>query len=103
MDFRNASVIWRNSTKGIKPFSSCEGDSCYLKRAFCYRKLAFHEDQLFSSLNDTISVYCGPNWVATSEFRQSHGGPIWGFSIGGDRLFALHRNEDVLDVWDTPH
>ncbi|KAF3633619.1 BTB/POZ domain-containing protein [Capsicum annuum] len=77
--------------------SSCSG---YME--CCYPKLAFHEGQFFSSMNDTISVHCGSDWVPTSQFQQSRGGPIWGFSIGGARLFALHRNEYVLDVWDAP-
>ncbi|WMV60221.1 hypothetical protein MTR67_053606 [Solanum verrucosum] len=98
MDLRgNGTINWRNSIKGVIPFFPWEGRSYS-----CYPKLAFHEGQLFSSLNDTITVYSGSDWVPTSQFQQSHGGPIWDFSIGGDHLFALHRNEDVLDVWDTP-
>ncbi|KAM3215747.1 hypothetical protein P3L10_025187 [Capsicum annuum] len=49
-----------------------------------------------------LRIHCGSDWVPTSQFQQSRGGPIWGFSIGGARLFALHRNEYVLDVWDAP-
>ncbi|OIT20486.1 btbpoz domain-containing protein [Nicotiana attenuata] len=56
--------------------------------------LAFHQGQLFSSMNDRISVYCGSNWALTSTDCD--------FSIGGDRLFALHRKEDVIDIWETP-
>ncbi|KAM3383492.1 hypothetical protein P3S68_009067 [Capsicum galapagoense] len=107
MDLRstNGVVNWRNSIKDIKPSSSCRNDdinSHYDQQECCYPKLAFHEGQLFSSMNDTISVHCGSDWVPTSQFQQSRGGPIWDFSIGGDRLFALHRNEYVLDVWDAP-
>ncbi|WMV60222.1 hypothetical protein MTR67_053607 [Solanum verrucosum] len=36
------------------------------------------------------------------EVRQSHGGWICDFSIDGDRLFALHGDEDIFDVWETP-
>uniref|UniRef100_A0A5B6ZKT2 BTB domain-containing protein n=1 Tax=Davidia involucrata TaxID=16924 RepID=A0A5B6ZKT2_DAVIN len=68
----------------------------------CYPKLALHEGQLFSSMNDTISVFCGPDWVLTSRLRRSYGGSICDFSIGGDRLFALHSEENVFDIWETP-
>ncbi|RRT36493.1 hypothetical protein B296_00054580 [Ensete ventricosum] len=68
----------------------------------CYPKLATHNGQLFSSMNDGISVFCGPEWVLTSTLRRSYGGPICDFSIGGDRLFALHSEENVFDVWETP-
>ncbi|XP_023516053.1 BTB/POZ domain-containing protein At2g24240-like [Cucurbita pepo subsp. pepo] len=68
----------------------------------CYPKLAVHEGQLFSSMNDSISVLCGPDWVLTSRLRRSVGGSICDFSIGGDRLFALHSEENVFDIWETP-
>ena len=68
----------------------------------CYPKLALHEGQLFSSMNDCVSVFCGPDWVLTSRLRRSYGGSICDFSIGGDRLFALHSEENVFDIWETP-
>ncbi|XP_052199531.1 BTB/POZ domain-containing protein At2g24240-like [Diospyros lotus] len=68
----------------------------------CYPKLAWHEGQLFSSMNDSISVFCGPDWVLTSTLRRSYGGSICDFTIGGDRLFALHSEENVFDIWETP-
>ncbi|KAL7237531.1 hypothetical protein ACSBR2_003769 [Camellia fascicularis] len=68
----------------------------------CYPKLALHEGQLFSSMNDSISVFSGPDWVLTSRLRRSYGGSICDFSIGGDRLFALHSEENVFDIWETP-
>ncbi|GKU87197.1 hypothetical protein SLEP1_g1640 [Rubroshorea leprosula] len=68
----------------------------------CYPKLALHEGQLFSSMNDCISVFCGPDCVLTSRLRRSDGGSICDFSIGGDRLFALHSEENVFDIWETP-
>ncbi|KAK4265378.1 hypothetical protein QN277_026437 [Acacia crassicarpa] len=68
----------------------------------CYPKLALHEGQLFSSMNDCVSVFCGPAWVLTSRLRRSYGGSICDFSIGGDRLFALHSEENVFDIWQTP-
>ncbi|XP_073044176.1 BTB/POZ domain-containing protein At4g30940-like [Primulina eburnea] len=67
----------------------------------CYPKLALHEGQLFSSMNDSISVFCGPEWVLTSRLKNSRGGSIFDFSIGGDRLFALHSEENVFDIWET--
>ncbi|PNT61396.1 hypothetical protein BRADI_5g14780v3 [Brachypodium distachyon] len=68
----------------------------------CYPKLATHGGQLFSSMNDSISVFSGPEHVLTSTLRRSYGGPICDFSIGGDRLFVLHNEENVFDVWETP-
>lgn len=67
----------------------------------CYPKLALHQGQLFSSMNDSISVFCGSDWVLTSRLRNSYGGSICDFSIGGDRLFALHSEENVFDIWET--
>ncbi|KAI8020579.1 BTB/POZ domain-containing protein [Camellia lanceoleosa] len=67
----------------------------------CYPKLALHDGQLFSLMNDSISVFCGPDWVLTSRLRQSYGGSICDFSVGGDRLFALHSEENVFDIWET--
>ncbi|CAL1358772.1 unnamed protein product [Linum trigynum] len=69
----------------------------------CYPKLALHDGgQLFSSMNDCISVFCGPDMVMTSRLRRGYGGSICDFSIGGDRLFALHSEENVFDVWECP-
>ncbi|GAB2300213.1 hypothetical protein Dimus_034251 [Dionaea muscipula] len=67
----------------------------------CYPKLALHNGQLFFSMNDCISVFCGSDWVLTSRLRRSSGGPICDISIGGDRLFALHSEDNVFDVWET--
>lgn len=62
----------------------------------CFPKLAFHEGQLFSSLYDSISVYCGSDWLPTSKLR------VGDFSIGRNCLFALHYLENVIRVWETP-
>ncbi|KAI3851959.1 hypothetical protein MKW98_019958 [Papaver atlanticum] len=68
-----------------------------------YPKLALHGGQLFSCINDRISMFCGPDWFLTSSIgRSCNGGAIRDFSIGGDRLFALHSEENVFDVWETP-
>ncbi|KAI3915452.1 hypothetical protein MKW92_031926 [Papaver armeniacum] len=67
-------------------------------------KLKFHGGQLFCSTDDKISVYCDAldQWVSTSSLERSQGGLLRDFSIGGDRLFALHREKNVFDVWETP-
>ncbi|KAK1269698.1 BTB/POZ domain-containing protein [Acorus gramineus] len=68
----------------------------------CYPKLRAYRGQLFSSMNDSVSVFSGHEWVLTSRLRRSYGGSICDFSIGGDRLFVLHSEENVFDVWDAP-
>ncbi|RZC59898.1 hypothetical protein C5167_007201 [Papaver somniferum] len=67
-------------------------------------KLTCHAGQVFCSIDDEISVYYHglDQWVLTSTLGRSQGGPIQDFSIGGDRLFALHIEENVFDVWETP-
>ncbi|KAI3955772.1 hypothetical protein MKW98_006132 [Papaver atlanticum] len=67
-------------------------------------KLTFHGGQIFCSMNDKISVYEGALdiWIMTSCLKRSEGGSVRDFSIGGDRLFALHSEENVFDVWETP-
>ncbi|KAK9947354.1 hypothetical protein M0R45_002983 [Rubus argutus] len=90
---RGSSVRWSSRSKLMKGKMPDEP---------CYPKLALHEGQLFSSMNDSISVFCGPDWVLTSRLRRSYGGSICDFSIGGDRLFALHSEENVFDIWETP-
>ncbi|XP_009587033.1 BTB/POZ domain-containing protein At4g30940-like [Nicotiana tomentosiformis] len=72
----------RSTTKSVEWRESCTPITAVDNRP-CYPKLGFHEGQLFSSMNDTISVYSGPNWLLTSQLRQSRGGPICDFSIGG--------------------
>lgn len=69
----------------------------------CYPKLAAHGGQLFASTDDAVSVFSGPDHALTSTLRGSDGGgAICDFSIGGGRLFALHNEENVFDVWETP-
>ncbi|XP_059318834.1 BTB/POZ domain-containing protein At4g30940-like [Lycium ferocissimum] len=68
MDLRSttdASVEWREPPRGKKHSSLWAGNK------LCSPKLAFHEGQLFSSIYDTISVYCGSNWLPISELQQS--------------------------------
>ncbi|GFS34825.1 BTB/POZ domain with WD40/YVTN repeat-like protein [Actinidia rufa] len=95
MDLRSssASVRWCSRSRLMKGKMPDEP---------CYPKLALHEGQLFSSMNDSISVFSGPDWVLTSSLRRSYGGSICDFSIGGERLFALHSEENVFDIWEAP-
>ncbi|KQJ86389.1 hypothetical protein BRADI_4g05120v3 [Brachypodium distachyon] len=65
-----------------------------------YPKLAAHGGLLVASRNDTVSVYSGPHRVLTSTLWGS-GGAIGDLAIGGDRLFALHNEENVVDVWEA--
>ncbi|CAL4886736.1 unnamed protein product [Urochloa decumbens] len=97
-------VRWRSRSKlaamvggGKKKEKACGEEACY-------PKLAAHGGQLFASTGDAISVFSGPDYVLTSTLRGGggDGGAICDFSIGGDRLFVLHSEENVFDVWETP-
>ena len=68
----------------------------------CFPKLEVHGGQLFSSMSESVSVFSGPEWVLTSRLSSSSGGSMCDISIGGDRLFALHSDMNVFDVWETP-
>ncbi|KAG2659739.1 BTB/POZ domain-containing protein At2g24240-like [Panicum virgatum] len=95
---RNAAgVRWRSRSK-----LTASGKTKACGEETCYPKLAAHGGQLFASTGDTISVFSGADRVLTSTLRCSNGGAICDFSIGGDRLFALHSEENVFDVWETP-
>lgn len=98
MDLRNPSGV----ASGIRWSSRSKWMKGKMPEDSCYPKLALHNGQLFSSMNDCISVFCGFDWVLTSRLRRSYGGSICDFSIGGDRLFALHNEENVFDIWETP-
>ncbi|KAM3299876.1 hypothetical protein ACQJBY_041056 [Aegilops geniculata] len=69
----------------------------------CCPKLAVHSGLLLASKDDTISVFGGPNHDDLRfALRGSKGaGAISDFSVGGDRLFAVHQEDNVLDVWET--
>ncbi|KAI3880972.1 hypothetical protein MKX03_007818 [Papaver bracteatum] len=71
------------------------------KTSLCYPKITLHGGQIFYSRgsNDGISVFSGPEY---SLLTSSLGGVTRDFSIGCDRLFALHSQENVFDVWETP-
>ncbi|KAM0847074.1 hypothetical protein ACQ4PT_055259 [Festuca glaucescens] len=89
-------VRWRSGSKlmGRKKVRAEES---------CYPKLATHGGQLFASTTTgAISVFSGPDHALTSTLRASDGGGVCDLSIGGDRLFALHNEENVFDVWETP-
>nr|XP_045088249.1 BTB/POZ domain-containing protein At2g24240-like [Aegilops tauschii subsp. strangulata] len=69
----------------------------------CYPKLAVRGGLLLASKDDTISVYGGPNHdhLRLALRGSQGGGAIADFSVGGDRLFAVHHEDNVLDVWET--
>ncbi|XP_068648531.1 BTB/POZ domain-containing protein At2g24240-like [Aristolochia californica] len=93
---------WRSNGGSVRWSSRSLLMKGRLPDEMCNPKLAMHRGQLFSSMNDSISVFCCPDWVLTSRLKRSYGGSICDFSIGGDRLFALHSEENVFDVWETP-
>ncbi|PKI37701.1 hypothetical protein CRG98_041994 [Punica granatum] len=71
------------------------GTNSRLQSIHCYR------GQLYACTRSNIFVLSGSDWVITSKVR-SIGGSICDISIGGDRLFALHNDPDVINVWETP-
>lgn len=89
----NRSVRWSHRNRPGKTIESEER---------CYSKLAAQGNQLFSSKNDSVYVFCSPDWVLTSRLRKLNGGSISDIAVGGDRLFVLHNEEDVFDIWETP-
>jgi hypothetical protein len=94
----NQGVRWSHK---YQPSKICESEER------CYSKLACSGSQLFSSKNDSVYVFCSPDWdaargVQTARLRRKEGGAISDISVGGDRLFVLHNEEDVFDVWETP-
>ncbi|XP_051193795.1 BTB/POZ domain-containing protein At2g24240-like [Lolium perenne] len=90
-------VRWRSGSKLQMSRKKVKGEET------CYPKLATHGGQLFASTTTgAISVFSGPDHALTSTLRASDGGVICDLSIGGDRLFALHNEQNVFDVWETP-
>ncbi|KAI5068913.1 hypothetical protein GOP47_0017258 [Adiantum capillus-veneris] len=93
----NQGVRWRDH---YKPGKISEAEE------HCYSKLAVWGSQLFSSKGDSVYVFCTPDLdaarcVQTAKLRKSEGGEISDISVGGERLFVLHNEEDVFDVWET--
>lgn len=68
----------------------------------CHPKLEYYEGQLLLSTDDYISVFQGADFIPKLRLQHSEGGFIRDFSIGGDRIFTLHHEENRLDVWETP-
>ncbi|XP_066327985.1 BTB/POZ domain-containing protein At2g24240-like [Miscanthus floridulus] len=100
LDLRSSAggVRWRSRSK----LATSGKTKALVSEEVCYPKLATYGGQLFASTGDTVSVFSGPDHVLTSTLRGGQGGAICDFSIGGDRLFALHSEENVFDVWETP-
>ncbi|PIM99293.1 hypothetical protein CDL12_28213 [Handroanthus impetiginosus] len=64
IDLRSTSVIVRWSSISQIMKGKMPDETCYLK-------LALHEGQLFSSMNDSILVFFGPDFLLTSR-RKLH-------------------------------
>jgi hypothetical protein len=99
MRMQGGSVRWSSRSRLMKWKMS---ENWKMSEEPCYPKLGLHDGQLFSSMNDSIAVFSGPDWVFSSRLRRTYGGSICDFSIGGDRLFVLHSEENVFDIWETP-
>lgn len=39
---------------------------------------------------------------ANSKLRKAKRAPVSDIAVGGDQLFVLHTEKDILDVWETP-
>ncbi|XP_048557704.1 BTB/POZ domain-containing protein At4g30940-like [Triticum urartu] len=76
---------------------------CNATTPTCYPKLAVHGGLLLASKDDSISVYGGPNHdrLRLALRGSQGGGAIADFSVGGDRLFPVHHEDNLLDVWET--
>ncbi|KAK3158441.1 hypothetical protein QOZ80_2AG0137260 [Eleusine coracana subsp. coracana] len=98
---KEGGVRWRSGSKLGMMMTSGKSFKAREEEETCYPKLAVHGGRLFASMNDAISVFSGPDHVHTSTLRGSGSG-ICDFSVGGDRLFVLHNDENVFDVWETP-
>lgn len=96
LDLRSSREV--RSVMGLKRFN---------KSNISEVKLALHDNQLFllttETLNSRISVFCGPDWELTSTLRLPDGQrSICDISLGGDRLFTLHKGHNEFDIWETP-
>ncbi|XP_037442823.1 BTB/POZ domain-containing protein At2g24240-like [Triticum dicoccoides] len=108
-DERSVRLISQNHDLGfldIRSRGSFQQPWTYQSKAttpICYPKLAVHGGLLLASKDDTISVYGGPNHdhLRLALRGSQGGGAIADFSVGGDRLFAVHHEDNVLDVWET--
>ncbi|KAI8570376.1 hypothetical protein RHMOL_Rhmol01G0029200 [Rhododendron molle] len=92
LDLRSPREV--RSEKGLRKYFSTSNESKV--------KLALHDGQLFLLTGRRISVFCGPDWELTSRLQWPDGAAICDISLCGDRLFILHREENVFDIWETP-
>ncbi|KAF7154324.1 hypothetical protein RHSIM_Rhsim01G0034900 [Rhododendron simsii] len=92
LDLRSPREV--SSVKGLRKYFSMSNESKV--------KLALHDGQLFLLTGRRISVFCGPDWELTSRLQRPDGVAICDISLGGDRLFALPREGNAFDIWETP-
>ncbi|KAE9462586.1 hypothetical protein C3L33_05497, partial [Rhododendron williamsianum] len=92
LDLRSPREV--RSVKGLRKYFSTSDESKV--------KLALHDGQLFLLTGRRISVFCGPDWELTSRLQRPDGAAICDISLGRDRLFALPREGNVFDIWETP-
>lgn len=97
----------RNSNQGARWRDHYQPGKMSESEERCYSKLAVWGSQLFSSKNDSVYVFCTPDLdaarsVQTARLRKAEGGAISDIAVGGERLFVLHNEEDIFDVWETP-
>lgn len=97
----------RTSNQGVRWRDHYQPGKISEAEEHCYSKLAVWGSQLFSSKNDSVYVFCTPDLdaarcVQTAKLKKGKGGEISDIAVGGERLFVLHNEEDVFDVWETP-
>eukprot|EP00250_Pteridium_aquilinum_P029715 c40000_g1_i1 orf=224-1585(+) len=100
-------IDMRNGNQGVRWRDRYQPGKVSESEEKCFSKLAVWGSQLFASKNDSVYVFCTPDHdaarcVQTAKLRKIDGGAIADIAVGGDRLFVLHNEEDVFDVWQTP-
>ncbi|KAI3884178.1 hypothetical protein MKX03_013091 [Papaver bracteatum] len=119
LDFRNKSIVWSTSMDSTKTFGSRsivdavpvgrDGPSKGLKVAIAHLGVADLRSNdvgvKWNSDNRSRIGRCAPPPHNHPNLGRSCPGPgssIRDFSIGGDRLFALHSEKNEFDLWETP-
>ncbi|KAF7154296.1 hypothetical protein RHSIM_Rhsim01G0034800 [Rhododendron simsii] len=102
-DVRVKKEVW-NWSDSFR-YSNGSGDGYFSRETMSNEskvKLALHDGQLVLLTGRIISVFCSPDWELASRLQRPDGAAICDISLGGDRLFALPKEGNVFDIWETP-